>query len=203
MFKHIFYIITRNLWQQKQDQQYNKASINYNLLNFSQLCKIKRYLVLHWKKAATASTLLFVSTLLSIPQPLFTKYIIDDVIIAKDVNMLIIVIAILIVLVFAEAASSFIKNYFFLRFEQDVIFEIQHRLFDRVLRFPKTFFDRKQTGYLMARITGDVQQLRVFFSSTMVSIVINVLRFIGGLGILFYLHWKLTLASLFFCRFSF
>ena len=203
MFEDIFCIITRNLWQQKQDQQYNKSIINYGPLTFWKLYRIKRFLILHWKKATTASILLFVSTLFSIPQPLFTKYIIDDVIIAKNLRMLFIVIAILGVLVLTEAASSFIKNYLFLRFEQDVIFEIQHVLFDRVLRFPKSFYDSKQTGYLMTRLTGDVQQLRVFFSSTMVSIVTNVLRFAGGLAILFYLHWKLTLISLIFLPFFF
>jgi ABC-type multidrug transport system fused ATPase/permease subunit len=206
MLKEIYHILINNLTNQKHayipKDSHDSLATSYTI-NIKQSLRMIEYLTLHWKKAVVAASLLFFSALLSIPQPLFTKYIIDDVIIAKNLSMLFVIVVILVLLVLTEAGSSFIKNYLFLRFEQDVIFEIQHVLFDRVLRFPKSFFDSKQTGYLMNRLTGDVQQLRVFFSSTMLSIVTNVLRFVGGLGILFYLHWKLTLISLIFIPFFF
>ena len=160
------------------------------------LKKLKPYLISNWRKGLMASIILILASLLSLPQPLFTKYIIDDVIIKSDIKLLTIIVCLLISILLLEAILSFLKQFYFFRFEQDVIFEIQQNLFQRVLRFPKSFFDSKQTGYLMSRLSGDVFRLRMLFSSTVVEIFTNVLKFIGGIIILFFLHWKLTLYSL-------
>ena len=50
----------------------------------------------------------------------------------------------------------------------------------RTLRFSKSFFDDKEVGYLMSRLSTDVEGLRWFFSSTLVYIVSNVFRFVGS-----------------------
>ena len=165
--------------------------------------KLKPYLFSNWRKGLIASITLIFASLLSLPQPLFTKYIIDDVLEKKDTSTLAIIVCLLISILLIEAVLSLLKQYYFFSFEQNVIFEIQHRLFERVLRFPKSFFDSKQTGYLMSRLSGDVFRLRMLFSSTVVEVFTNVLKFAGGVVILFFLHWKLTLYSLFFLPFFF
>ena len=142
-----------------------------------------------------SATLLFAS-LLALPQPLFTKYIIDDVIISKNLTALAAVVGLLLAILFLEAVLSFLKQFYFARFEQDVVFNIQHRLIQRILRFPKSFFDNRQTGYLMSRVSSDVSQLRMLFSSTIVECGSSILKFTGGVVILCFLHWKLTLFSL-------
>lgn len=120
MLKEIYHILINNLTNQKhasipKDSQGSLAKNHTS--NLKQLSRLIEYITPFGKKVVVAATLLIFSALLSIPQPLFTKYIIDDVIIAKNLRMLFIVIAILGVLVLTEAASSFIKNYLFLRFE--------------------------------------------------------------------------------------
>ena len=77
-----------------------------------------------------------------------------------------------------------------------MLLDIQQTLFDRTLRLPKSFFDDKETGYLMSRLLGDVGGLRWFFSSTMVYMFTSVLRFAGGIVFLLYLNWRLALAVL-------
>ncbi len=154
------------------------------------------FIKLKWKRGAFASILLIFATLLSLPQPLLTKYLIDDVLLKNDYNLLGIIIGILVALLVLHVLLSFLRGYHFFRFEQEIILEIQKQLFNRVLRFPKSFFDSKETGYMMARVTGDVSMLRMFFSSTIVEIGTNILRFAGGITILLFLHWKLALISL-------
>jgi len=148
-----------------------------------------------------AAISLILYSLLTLPKPLFTKYIIDDVIIKKNISMLSFIVLVLISLLLLESVLSLLKQFYFFHFEQDVIFEIQQSLFGRVLRFPKSFFDSKQTGYLMSRLSGDVFRLRMLFSSTVVEVFTNALKFFGGVVILFFLHWKLTLYSLIFLPF--
>jgi len=48
----------------------------------------------------------------------------------------------------------------------------------------------------MSRLSSDVEGLRWFFSSTIVYIVSNIVRFVGGVGLLIYLEWRLAVGVL-------
>jgi ABC-type bacteriocin/lantibiotic exporter with double-glycine peptidase domain len=48
----------------------------------------------------------------------------------------------------------------------------------------------------MSRLSLDVQGLRWFFSGTIVNIINNLFRFLGGIGFLLYLEWRLALGAL-------
>ena len=170
---------------------------------FFYLKKLYPFIKPYWKIGVFASLMLIFSALLSLCQPLFTKYIIDDVIVSSNILILTIIVAILIVVLFLDAITSFLKQFYFYNFEQHVIFEIQYQLFQRVLRFPKSFFDSNQTGYLMSRLFSDVFRVRLLFSGTAVEVFTNILKFLGGIIILLYLHWKLTLLSLIILPFFF
>ncbi|MBC8180944.1 ABC transporter ATP-binding protein [candidate division KSB1 bacterium] len=198
LIKILKVILNKNKLGRKIDQKFSAEQIDFKFIYFKKLLPL---IYTHKYQGFIAAIILILASLLSLPQPLFTKYIIDDVIVKKDVSMLTIIVCILISIFLLEAILSFLKQFYFFRFEQDVIFEIQQNLFQRVLRFPKSFFDSKQTGYLMSRLSGDVFRLRMLFSSTVVEIFTNVLKFIGGIIILFFLHWKLTLYSLIFLPF--
>ena len=167
------------------------------------LKKLLPFIVPHWRKGLFASSLLVFTSILSLVQPLFTKYILDDIIVSKDVKKLAVTIGILLIILIIEAVLSFLKQVTFFDFEQKVIFEIQNKLFNRVLRFPKSFFDNKQTGYLMSRLSGDVFRLKILFSNTAVEIFTSFLKLLGGIVILFALHWQLTLLSLIILPFFF
>jgi len=100
------------------------------------------------------------------------------------------------VIFLAENMANLFQRYYFARFEQEVTLDIQRNLLDHTLRLPKSFFDDSQTGYLMSRLSTDVEGLRWFFSSTVVFILSNIVRCLGGLGLLFYLEWRLAIGIL-------
>ena len=150
----------------------------------------------HWRKGAVGVLLIMVSSFLGIPQPLIMRYLVDDVILSRQLGLLAVAILLLAGILLAEKLTGLLQQFYFARFEQEVTLDIQQDLFSHVLRFPKAFFDEKQTGYLMSRISSDVEGLRWFFSSTIVYIISNILRFAGGLVLLFYLEWRLALGVL-------
>jgi subfamily B ATP-binding cassette protein MsbA len=150
----------------------------------------------HWRKGALGSLLILLTSLLAFPGPLITRYLIDKVILGKQLSLLLGVILLLAGIKAAGVLFGILQQYFFTRFEQEVLFDIQQALFDRTLRLPKSFFDSKETGYLMSRLLGDVGGLRWFFSSTMVYIFTSLLRFTGGVFFMLYLNWRLALAVL-------
>jgi len=160
------------------------------------LRNLRPYLLRHWRNAAAGLLLILFASLLAFPQPLITRYIVDDVILKRQLGLLAGAIALLIVLILAEKLVKVLEDFTFARFEQGITLDIQQRLFDRVLHFPKSFFDEIQTGYLMSRLSDDAEGLRWFFSSTVVYILSNLIRFAGGVGFLFYLEWRLAVIIL-------
>jgi ABC-type multidrug transport system fused ATPase/permease subunit len=169
--------------------QKGRGSVRANLGN------LKPFLARHWRSGLVGALLILVGSLLSLPVPLITRYLIDDVILGRQLSLLWGTVLALAAVKGLGMLADLLQRFYFTRFEQQVLLDIQHELLDRTLRFPKSFFDEQEVGYLMSRLSLDVGGLRWFFSSTVVHIVSNVLRFVGGAALLFYLEWRLALAA--------
>ncbi|MBW1716379.1 MAG: ABC transporter ATP-binding protein, partial [Deltaproteobacteria bacterium] len=160
------------------------------------LKNLRPYFHRHWRRGVLGFFLILLTSLFAFPQPLITRYIVDDVIVARELALLTGAILLLIVIVLGEKLTSVLQEFYFARFEQHVTLDIQHDLIERTLHLPKAFFDETQTGYLMSRLSADAEGLRWFFSSTIVHVMSNIVRFLGGIGLLFYLEWRLALIVL-------
>ncbi len=147
----------------------------------------------HRRMGIFGAVLLLLGSLLTLPQPLVSRFLIDEVLLGKQLNLLAVVLGLLAALKLFGMASSVVQSYVFTRFEQTVLLDIQEALLERTLHLPKAFFDDKEVGYLMSRLSSDVQGVRVFFSSYMVQIASSVIRFVGGAALLFWLEWRLAI----------
>jgi len=178
---------------QSKDRITNKGGDTSTRANLENL---RPFFLRHWRKGLLGVILVILSSLLVFPQPLITRYLIDDVILARQLNKLWIGLLLLGGVKVLGMGLGTIQNFYFTRFEQAVILDVQSDLFERLLHFPKSFFDETETGYLMSRIQQDVYGVQWFFSQTLVYALSSVLRFIGGVAFLFYLEWRLALAVL-------
>ena len=160
------------------------------------LSNLRPYIDRHWRKGVLGLLLVLLASFLGLPQPLITRYIVDDVVLARQLGLLAGAVFLLIALALTEKVMGLLETFYFARFEQHITLDIQHDLIEHTLSSPKSFFDTTQTGYLMSRVALDVEGLRWFFSSTSVYIISNAVRFLGGLGLLFYLEWRLALIVL-------
>ncbi len=167
-----------------------KKSTRQNLSN------LKPFIKKFWKKGILGAVLIFLVSILSFPAPLINRFLIDKVLIGKNMKLLLITVLSLTVLHIILKLLSLLQKFFFTRFEQEVSLDIQKTLIDHTLHLPKSFFDSKDTGYLMSRIISDVGGLKWFFSSTIVYLVSSVFKFIGGAIFLIYLKWELALIVL-------
>jgi ABC-type multidrug transport system fused ATPase/permease subunit len=160
------------------------------------LRNLQPFVARHWRKGLLGALLILGNTLLVFPQPLLTRFLIDDALLGQRLDLLVVALLLQIGLWVTGTLIGVFQGYYFMRFEQEIILDIQEDLFSRTLRFPKSFFDDQEVGYLMARLSSDVGGLRWFFSSTLVQILTNVLRFAGGVVLLFYLEWRLAIVAL-------
>lgn len=162
----------------------------------SNLKNLYPYLKRHWKKGLLGVLLILFAAICGLPVPLITRYLIDKVILDQQLGLLVGAVLMLVCFLAVEKLARMLQEFYFARFEQRITLDIQQDLVDRVLHLPKTFFDHTRTGYLMSRLTEDVDGIRLFFSNTIVYIFSNILRFVGGICLLFYLEWRLAIVVL-------
>ena len=162
----------------------------------SKLRNLQPFLHRHWRRGALGILLIILTALLSLPQPLLFRYLVDRVLLGKQLVLLAGAILAIAGLGLTEKVARLLEQFYFNRFERELILDIQYDLLERALRFPKSFFDQNETGYLMSRLSSDVQGLRWFFSGTVVYLVSNFFRFLGGIVLLIFLEWRLALGVL-------
>lgn len=140
------------------------------------------------------AAIVFLAAVVSFPLPLVSRYLIDDVIMARRLSLLAITVLAIVGLAAAGRLISLYQQYYFDVLDRQIVLGIQSDLIERVLHFPKSFFDWVQTGYLVNRLESDVEGMGWFFSSAMIGLLENIVRFAGGICFLLYLDWRLTVA---------
>lgn len=160
------------------------------------LLYLKPFLLRHWRKGLLGALLLLFSNFLGFPQPLLNRMLIDKGILGKDLGTLAVAIGAMIGLGIVSVLIGLFQSWFFTRFEQDIILDVQQDLLRHTLRLPKSFFDEQDVGYLISRLSNDVSGIRWFFSSTIVQIVSSAVNLVGGIAFLFYLEWRLAIVVL-------
>ena len=152
----------------------------------------------YWKIGAFAYSLLLVNSLLSFPMPMISRYLIDDVILNKKLAMLLPMLGLIVIIAVFNQVSGKIQGFYNTRFDQKVMLHLQESLLSRVFALPKTFFDKIHRGYLMSRLTSDLSGVKWFFSSTIVQMFTQIVRFVGGAIFLFYLEWRIAIPVVLF-----
>ena len=102
-------------------------------------------------------------------------------------------IAALLVLGLFTGGMDLLRNYWTARFREGYAFNLQTTLVEHVLSLPLSYFKSQQTGYIMSRLSDDVQILQYTVSQYLPLIVANGLYVAFTLAILCILSLKLTL----------
>ncbi len=79
------------------------------------------------------------------------------------------------------------------RVSLEVVRELTDALHRKFQRLPLAYFDREQTGQLMARITSDVGSLMIFLGSGSLQLASDLVLAAGIAGALLWLRWQLAL----------
>ena len=92
--------------------------------------------------------------------------------------------------------SNYIRNVYLVKGANEVYVRIQMQVYDHIQSLPIKYFDNMPAGSVVSRITSDVNQIRTFFVSTFVQILIIVLKIIFSYIVLFYVDVRFGLFML-------
>lgn len=157
------------------------------------MLRFLRFLKPYWKKGVIAFFFMLLAVGLQLPMPFLTKYLIDKVLVLKSFKILNIIGLVLVGVLFVRAASTFIESFLLTTFRGRVLFDIRLKLFEHIQKLSLSFFRKKETGYLMSRVSGDVNAVQGLLADTLVSFGQNTLTFIAGIACTLYIHPKLAI----------
>ncbi|HEX2324812.1 MAG TPA: ABC transporter transmembrane domain-containing protein, partial [Chloroflexota bacterium] len=157
------------------------------------LTHLYRYARPHtWRWLLAGLSLLGVSALQLIP-PWVTKTVIDEIIPAGDRRLLFVAAGALVVLHLARGVLAFLNRYVVTWVGQHILFAIGRDLFAHVQRLSLRFYERREAGEIMSRLTNDLNVLQQTLYGSTVSSVVGVLKLVIYFVILMALNWQLTL----------
>ncbi len=150
-----------------------------------------------YRLAITAFLIVIViQALLGLAPALLFRQIIDNAIPEGNRGLLHVLAAVIIAAAVFSSAMSFFERLYSSRIGEGLIFDLRVKLFDHVSAMPIGFFTRTQTGALMSRLNNDVIGAQRAVTTTLGSVVSNVIVLITTLIAMFYLEWRLTIIGI-------
>ena len=74
--------------------------------------------------------------------------------------------------------------------------DVRQTLYAKIITLPIFHFEKRRVGELMSRITSDITQLQDVLSITLAEFFRQIFTLVGGVALITYLSWKLTLFML-------
>jgi ABC-type multidrug transport system fused ATPase/permease subunit len=139
--------------------------------------------------------LMVIYTIANVLQPYLLKVAIDHFILEQDRTGLTVMVGGFLVVSAASWLAQYQQVYQMTYIGQYTLYELASSMFLHLQRLSLSFFDRNETGRIMARVQNDVAVLQNLLSSGIISILGNGLTLVGILLTLFVLNWRLALIT--------
>ncbi|HEX2318365.1 MAG TPA: ABC transporter ATP-binding protein [Streptosporangiaceae bacterium] len=133
---------------------------------------------------------------ITVAVPLLLRSLIDNGILPRDTGVVLAIGGTVVALALFDALLSFGSRWFSARIGEGLIYDLRTEVFRHVQRQPIAFFTRTQTGSLVSRLNSDVIGAQQALTSTLSSVVANVLSLTLVLIVMISLSWQVTLVAL-------
>jgi ATP-binding cassette subfamily B protein len=173
-----------------QEQEYNKK------IDLSLWRKLFKY-VMPYKKYMIRLTLVMMAVGgIDVIFPLMTRYAIDNFVIEGKFEGLWIFAAVYGLLVLIQATNVKLLALNAGSIETGVIYDIRRKGFDNLQQLSFSYYDKTPVGWMMARMTSDVQRLGDTIAWGMVDMVWGFTMMVGIAIVMLFINFRLALISL-------
>lgn len=155
-----------------------------------------------WSYLAERKALLFVvlfmvvlSSLCVLLGPILIGAAIDDLVEGHTGRLMPLLIGLGVIYLF-HSVSVWLQNYWMIGIAQKTVYTMRAQLFTHLHRLPIPFFDKRQHGELMSRVTNDMENVSSTLNSSVIQIFSSVLTLVGIVSVMLWLSPALTLITL-------
>jgi subfamily B ATP-binding cassette protein MsbA len=167
----------------------------------------------HWKGLVVALLAVLGITVADVLQPWPLKIVLDHVLSGRRMpewlasvlnfgfsgdrnailNFAVISVAVITII---DSISSYVETYIMSSIGQWVAHDIRRTVYHHIERLSLGYYDQKQTGDLLTRMTNDIDAIQNLITSALMDTLIDVLTIGGMLSVMLYLNWRFSLIAL-------
>ena len=133
---------------------------------------------------------------LSIVNPYISGSIVDEVVQKENYALLPKLLACLLLATLLTGILRFTYQVVFETASQGLLYDMRERVYRKLLEEDFAFYNKKRTGDLMSRQTGDMDAIRHFVAYVIYAVYQNILLFIFALCMIFTVNAKLALCMM-------
>jgi ATP-binding cassette subfamily B protein len=147
----------------------------------------------YWWHIAGILALILVTTGLGLLTPLIFRDLIDNALTNGDANRLNWLALGLVAIPVISGLIAVVQRRLNAAVGEGVIFDLRVSLYQHIQRMAIRFFTNTKTGELMSRLNNDVVGAQRAISSTIVTIISNLITVVATLAVMLALEWRLTI----------
>lgn len=156
----------------------------------------------HWKLLSAATACMLVVGANSAAMAWIVKPLLDDVFLIASSNpdrakkMILLLPLAFVIIQFTKGAATYGQEVIMNRIGQSVIAQLRESIFAHLQRLSLSFYDKTETGTLIARVTHDVALVQEAVSRTVAGGFRDVFSIIALTFVVFYRDWQLALLAM-------
>lgn len=140
--------------------------------------------------------LVLVSSVLALVGPYLVGRIIDDYITNRDLSGLSTIIIWLAVIYVGWSVSLYLQNFWMIGIAQQTIYRLRTTLIGHLQKLPVSFFDKRQHGELMSRVTNDIENVSQTLNTSFIQVFSSILTLVGTTVVMLLLSPLMTVITL-------
>jgi subfamily B ATP-binding cassette protein MsbA len=125
-------------------------------------------------------------------------YVRELIAITNPVTTLLIIGLFLSIMTFLKTGAYFLSSAFIIPIRTGVVRDIRNMLYQKITRLSLGFFSEERKGDIIARMSGDVQEIENSIMAWIDMLIKNPILILAYIVTLMYISWKLTLFTLCF-----
>ena len=160
------------------------------------LARLARLAYPYRGRAALSIVAMVLVTLTGLAVPYLVKIAIDSGIQKRDLHVVDLVIVAFLVVNLLNLGASYVQTYLVSWVGERIILDLRRNVFAHLQKLSLDFFSRQRTGWIVSRLTNDIDALDQLVTDGVTSLITNGLTIVGAAVLLFVLSSRLALATL-------
>ena len=160
------------------------------------LARIMTYFGPYWKQMILAVAAILVSSILGLVPPIIIKNIVDVALPQKNLNLLILFIAITIgttiLLQLLQVGQTYLNTWI----AKHIIFNMKNKMYAHLQFMSLKFFSATKPGEITTRLTSDIDGIQDVFNSTIINALNSIVVLVTTAAVLISMNWKLALVGM-------
>ncbi len=143
-------------------------------------------------RVGVAVLLMVLVTLTALPMPRLTQYVLDHALPQRDRHALVLVFWAIIGIYALRGIISFSLNYIIGWLGQRVVFDLRYQSYRHINRLSLSYYDKRQTGKIMARVVDDINVIQYMITGGFVTLITDILTLLIVIPVIFWMDWRLA-----------